>query len=186
MDSPSALEEQLTEYHDLVVELEDELLSDITLPVSLAYHTPLFDELTSSGLYPPNLQVSHLYYRLHTNHYTSTLPVLASVVKQVQSEQTNGAGLLDMLFQRAAVSPPQCAACLNRLAKACNCVMLRMCETWMLYGRLADPHNEFFVVRNTIQQVCMDWPVLKPRLSRVLYQDADQSDEEQDLSSTDE
>ena len=121
----AGLEEQLDEYRKAVIELEAELLSD------------------------PSRPLSHLRFKLHAHNFHLTLPALRCLVATVSQRGTvhgvAGAQLLEILHESAACAAQPVTASIHRVLRHCHAVLYNQCAAWTLHGRLLDPQNEFFV-----------------------------------------
>jgi gamma-tubulin complex component 4 len=115
----SGLEELLDVYRGAVLQVEQRLLRPPT---------------------PPLLSLRHFL-----SDFEVLLPEAASIVQEVQHGQLNAAQLMHLLDRRTRCGIPAVQACAERLLWHCNGVMFKQLESWMVYGILIDPGNEFFI-----------------------------------------
>lgn len=125
----SGLEELLDVYRGAVLQVEQRLLRHPT---------------------PPLLSLRHFL-----SDFEVLLPEAASIVQEVQQGQLNAAQLMHLLDRRTRCGIPAVQACAERLLWHCNGVMVKQLESWMVYGILVDPGNEFFI-RNAVKLKAID------------------------------
>ncbi|KAG7673809.1 hypothetical protein Ndes2437B_g01982 [Nannochloris sp. 'desiccata'] len=115
----SGLEELLDVYRGAVLQVEQRLLRPPT---------------------PPLLSLRH-----YLSDFEVLLPEAASIAQEVQQGQLDAAQLMHLLDRRTRCGIPAVQACAERLLWHCNGVMFKQLESWMVYGILIDPGNEFFI-----------------------------------------
>jgi gamma-tubulin complex component 4 len=115
----SGLEELLDVYRGAVLQVEQRLLRPPT---------------------PPLLSLRHFL-----SDFEVLLPEAASIVQEVQQSQLNAAQLMHLLDRRTRCGIPAVQACAERLLWHCHGVLFKQLESWMVYGILIDPGNEFFI-----------------------------------------
>lgn len=115
----SGLEELLDVYRGAILQVEQRLLRPPT---------------------PPLLSLRHFL-----SDFEVLLPEAASIVQEVQQGQLDAAQLMHLLDRRTRCGIPAVQACAERLLWHCNGVMVKQLESWMVYGILIDPGNEFFI-----------------------------------------
>ncbi|TPP61261.1 Gamma-tubulin complex component [Fasciola gigantica] len=109
--------------------------------------------LESEYLADATLDVSHASYRLHK--YKMLLPILADLAKKIDRIYKEacskcdplGCRLLDVLLSSAPPGLPGPRSVVRKLMARGMLVFHRQITSWLLYGVLHDPHNEFFVER---------------------------------------
>nr|KAJ3419715.1 Gamma-tubulin complex component 4 [Polyrhizophydium stewartii] len=77
-------------------------------------------------------------------------------------EIPHGLQILDVLYDESLCGIPIVSETMQRLHSMCLRVFCKQLVSWMLYGSLADPHNEFFVV----PQHVVDQTLTRRRLMR--------------------
>ncbi|TGZ62316.1 hypothetical protein CRM22_007502 [Opisthorchis felineus] len=125
------LDDALADYRQSLVRLESEVLSN------------------------PDLSVAHFAYRLHS--YKLLLPFLADLAQKIESlnekekavQHRLGCRLLDILVLSAPVGVPGPRLAVRQLVARAMRVFCRQLHSWLVYGRLHDPHDEFFVQCST-------------------------------------
>ncbi|XP_061164050.1 gamma-tubulin complex component 4-like isoform X1 [Saccostrea echinata] len=94
-----------------------------------------------------HLPVTHLVSFLQEYHIL--FPALASVLEQITSHKAHGCYILDILHKNAVCGLPIVRNALNRILYVCHGLLYKQLCSWLLYGCLNDPYQEFFVQLNT-------------------------------------
>ncbi|XP_062595153.1 gamma-tubulin complex component 4-like isoform X2 [Saccostrea cucullata] len=113
-----------------------------------------------------HLPVTHLVSFLQEYHIL--FPALASVLEQITSHKAHGCYILDILHKNAVCGLPIVRNALNRILYVSHGLLYKQLCSWLLYGCLNDPYQEFFVQLNT-----EDWE----GVSSVVTQEEEESDE---------
>ncbi|XP_074268390.1 gamma-tubulin complex component 4-like [Silene latifolia] len=111
--------EVLSVYRSAVLQIEQKLLAD---------HLPILGTVTQ-GL----------------NKFFVLLPPLYELILEVERDDIRGGKLLDLLHKRCHCGVPELQNCLQRLLWHGHQVMYNQLASWMVYGILQDPHDEFFI-----------------------------------------
>eukprot|EP00871_Galdieria_phlegrea_P004355 jgi/Galph1/4920/GphlegSOOS_G3532.1 len=74
-----------------------------------------------------------------------TLEDLCMLLDNIEEKVKNGPQLIDLLFKFCTSGAPDTASLCLRLLKRCSKVLLTQLETWLYYGQIYDPFNEFFL-----------------------------------------
>ncbi|TPX71720.1 hypothetical protein SpCBS45565_g00795 [Spizellomyces sp. 'palustris'] len=123
----AAVDDVLDEYRQLIVEAEVKVLSSL--------------DLDTNGGRTPISWLEHVFGR-----YKVILPHLRQLVETIEANPGNhGAALLSLLNARTKTGIPEVRGVVLRLLQGCMTVFYKQLITWMLYGKLHDPHGEFFV-----------------------------------------
>lgn len=69
--------------------------------------------------------------------------------KILESKRQNGPELITLLIQFCKSGSPDTASLCMRLLKKCIKVLLIQLQTWLYYGELQDPHEEFFLKKKS-------------------------------------
>lgn len=94
-----------------------------------------------------HLPVTHLVSFLQEYHIL--FPALASVLEQITSHKAHGCYILDILHKNAVCGLPIVRNALNRILFVCHGLLYKQLCSWLLYGCLNDPYQEFFVQVNS-------------------------------------
>ncbi|CAL8100320.1 unnamed protein product [Calicophoron daubneyi] len=115
------------------------------------YRQALFS-LESEVLADQDLDIAYFSYRLHS--YKLLLPVLARLARKIEtsygiSEKSichPSCRILDTILLSAPPGLPKPRAVVRKLFAHTMRIFYRQLSSWLLYGILHDPHDEFFVV----------------------------------------
>ncbi|KAG0052924.1 Gamma-tubulin complex component 4 [Gryganskiella cystojenkinii] len=128
-----ALEQRLNTYRKVILETEVAILSGED---NLGGMVPLS---TISARFAP---------------YQLIFPAVAQLLKEIQDASVTetpyiGGRLLDLLRDKAASGVPIQREWMNELLKSCYGIMMRQVVSWVIYGQIQDPFQEFFILQNS-------------------------------------
>jgi gamma-tubulin complex component 4 len=114
------LDELLDGYRQRVSQLEQAALTDPTITLASCEH--------------------------YLDDFGVVLPNVAALCATVQrTPSMSGGALLNALHEATLTGAPVLRTCFERLLFHCHKVFFDMMQSWMAYGKLYDPHGEFFV-----------------------------------------
>ncbi|KAI8803408.1 Spc98 family-domain-containing protein [Cladochytrium replicatum] len=96
----------------------------------------------------PDTSVAYLIHAF--SEYETLLPHLLSLIHTVAAyqEDYHGSRLLSLILERSRVGVPSVRTSMEMLFRSCQMVLQKQIVSWMLYGTLFDPNDEFFVREN--------------------------------------
>ncbi|KAL4227566.1 Gamma-tubulin complex component 4 [Mactra antiquata] len=100
-------------------------------------------ELESDIMKDPKLSVSHLVCQLQ--QYQMLFPAMVALVEQVSSHKAKGCYILDMIHRHSETGHPLVKDVLTRVLHVCHGVLFKHLCSWLLYGYVYDPYEEFFI-----------------------------------------
>ncbi|KYM93518.1 Gamma-tubulin complex component 4, partial [Cyphomyrmex costatus] len=77
--------------------------------------------------------------------YTGLFSVLHSIIREIRTQKFHGCKLLQCLHQHMHTGIPEINIALELMAHSVHIVFYKHLTSWLLYGRLEDPHKEFFI-----------------------------------------
>ncbi|GJJ77702.1 gamma-tubulin complex component 4 [Entomortierella parvispora] len=128
-----ALERKLNGYRQVIIQTEAAILSGED---NLGGMVPL---TTISARFAP---------------YQLIFPILAALIREIQDASLTenpyiGGRLLDLLQDRAASGVPIQKEWMSELLRGCYGIMMRQVVSWIIYGQIQDPFEEFFIVQQS-------------------------------------
>ncbi|CAK9175334.1 unnamed protein product [Ilex paraguariensis] len=143
--------EVLSVYRSAVLQVEQQLLSD-SLPILAT---------VTQGL----------------NKFSMLLPPLYEIILEIERDGISGGRLLNLLHKRCHCGVPELQACIQRLLWHGHQVMYNQLASWMVYGILHDPYEEFFISRQEDRDTEHDSsPDVLEKLARMSTNDVSLSD----------
>eukprot|EP00058_Branchiostoma_floridae_P020804 XP_002606294.1 hypothetical protein BRAFLDRAFT_67534 [Branchiostoma floridae] len=115
----SGVERVLEPYRQALLTLEREILED------------------------PQLTVFHVQTELM--QYKLLFPAIASVIRQVESQQAHGCYILEILHKNSFCGMPEVRSAMEIILYYCHGVLYKQLSAWLLHGLLLDRYSEFFI-----------------------------------------
>ncbi|KAI8358346.1 gamma-tubulin complex component protein [Mortierella sp. GBAus27b] len=127
----NALERKLQDYRQVIIQTEAAILSGED---NLGAVVPL-----------PTIAARFAPFQL-------VFPSLSSLVSEIERASATdspyvGGRLIDLLQERADSGVPIQREWMNELLRGCCVVMMRQIVSWVIYGQLQDPYDEFFILQ---------------------------------------
>ncbi len=82
----------------------------------------------------------------HVQKYLLILPILSAVCQEISTKGLKGCQIVDYITSYKHGSPIVMEV-IQRILLKVRSVFLKQCFTWMIYGDLEDPGNEFFIFK---------------------------------------
>lgn len=128
-----ALERKLNGYRQVIIQTEAAILSGED---NLGGMVPLS---TLSARFAP---------------YQLIFPILATLIQEIQDASLTenpyiGGRLLDLLQEKAASGVPIQKEWMSELLRGCYGIMMRQVVSWVIYGQIQDPFDEFFIIQQS-------------------------------------
>nr|CCA15038.1 gammatubulin complex component 4 putative [Albugo laibachii Nc14] len=127
----------LEKYGHKVVQLEESILSSkVVTPIpQLMYELQDFIEI-----FP---ELRKLVEMIHPS--SCKLAIREEEGQIIEEKTIAGASLLELLHGLSLTGYPRIRKCIHHLQQCCHRILYKQMISWMIYGKLLDPYQEFFV-----------------------------------------
>lgn len=94
----------------------------------------------------PNTPISYFYTRI--KEFEPFFQFLQNFIVELQSRQYHGCAILKLLHKHNFNGNPKIMTAIRAIRKHVYAIWLRQLSQWLIYGRLVDAHEEFFIVHS--------------------------------------
>lgn len=108
-------------------------------------------ELIEHHIRNPNHSISYFY--THIKEFEPFFQFLQNFIGELQTRQFHGCAILKLLHKHNFNGDPKIMDAIQAIRKHVYAIWLRQLSQWLIYGRLVDVHEEFFIVHSGTQRV---------------------------------
>lgn len=107
-------------------------------------------ELEQRYLEKPNYTLMYFYTQI--KQYETFLQFVNHFINELKAQKFHGCAILRHLHKYNFSGDPKIMTAIRIIRKAVYAVFLRQLSQWLIYGRMIDPHDEFFIVHSEAQK----------------------------------
>lgn len=114
------------------------------------FRRKLYD-LVEHHIRNPNHSISYFYTQI--KEFEPFFQFLLNFIGELQTKQYHGCAILKLLHKHTFNGDPKIMTAIRAIRKHVYGIWLRQLSQWLIYGRLVDVHEEFFIVHSETNRV---------------------------------
>lgn len=114
------------------------------------FRRKLYD-LIEHHIHNPNTSIN--YFCTQIKEFEPFFQFLQNFIGELETRQYHGCAILKLLHKHNFNGNPKIMAAIRMIRKHVYAIWLRQLSQWLIYGRLVDAHEEFFIVHSDTNRV---------------------------------